>query len=328
MKIEILDKRLINAFSKKLDSVQNLDTPIKRALSHIHIIQNKKKANIDTIGFFYFFSEHGLQKDLEADLADRTLNELRYHLSSQSPLFKLSTNPYRSLFLVDLGLNDLIQSEIDYWIHKDQILFSERIAWGTENWIKKRAMSTRQFNHGYQIGWNYLKKPKSGDVVVLSSIHYGSYYSNIVCAAAILDNSLVNLLKEIKLGYRSAYSLEELDKFWRYNPKTHETETIVSLYGGFELAALIGAIRSAAAIKKGLVLEGFASVIALKVALMKNPEIMDYILEIQIEDIEEYKVLADHLNIKPSERKRSSDPSISQSIQYIDLLKEKLNLLS
>ena len=153
---------------------------------------------------------------------------------------------------------------------------------GTKNFLKEPAMTQKEFDNVYTYGYNRVKKDNHYHVfsfgemgigntttsaTVLGALTYPSININdLVGYGAFKDETVLARKKEVvnQMMDKKIYSLDAYE--------------IVRLVGGFDIVAIMGAMKACSELKKPFVLDGYITTAALYALYKKDNSIIDYVI--------------------------------------------------
>jgi nicotinate-nucleotide--dimethylbenzimidazole phosphoribosyltransferase len=161
-------------------------------------------------------------------------------------------------------------------------VLDHRVAPGTADITAGPAMTSDQLKAGIAAGYALAKDVATrSDVIVVGEIGIG----NTTVAAALLS-ALTGLTPEAVSGRGTGLDAQGLERkravvaaALRANPpdRADPLECLRCL-GGYELAALVGAMLAAATARRPILLDGFATGVAAMVACRLQPALRDYLI--------------------------------------------------
>jgi nicotinate-nucleotide--dimethylbenzimidazole phosphoribosyltransferase len=176
------------------------------------------------------------------------------------------------IIVVDVGTIDP-EPPLGALVHK--------IRYGTYNFAKRAAMSRDECSLAMRIGFQITAElaPRS-DIICLGEIGIG----NTTSAAALMSATL-KLAPAQTAGCGTGISREQLQKKVRIisgaldylEPDPDDPLDCLSKVGGFEIAALVGAICGAAFCGRPVVIDGFATSVAALLAARAQPDIQPFL---------------------------------------------------
>lgn len=223
------------------------------------------------------------------------------HEGAAINVFAKNTN--LRLRLIDVGVDHAFEGTLTYWIHHGTKVQSRKIAMGTQNFVQYPAMSTADAERAIDTGKKLVEQEKEEgcNTIGFGDIAVGNFSSGLAISCAILEKDAEEVLKidpdNIPLSQRKI--VEVVNKALRTHPKTHDPLMILTLYGGFEIAAMVGAILRAAELHMLVLIDGYIGSVALMVAQRINPHVADYCIICQHSGEDAHQTVLDHLKKKP-----------------------------
>src|SRR5690606_25301879 len=146
---------------------------------------------------------------------------------------------------IDVGVDHSFEGTLDYWIHRGSKLINRKQAFGSRNFQEYPAITTAELHASMQVGMEMVdKERKTGcNVIGFGELSRGAKFSAWCTAVALLDTSLPELLPN-----QPEELVSYLDKALKIHPKSHDVYTILSIYGGYDMGAMVAAIIRAAQI--------------------------------------------------------------------------------
>lgn len=234
------------------------------------LILDSRKAKISRPALLVIASDHGFIKESKTHL------EVYQHLESSSLLAKMSKSSGFHLKTIDLGVRHSFERSLSFWLHHGKGIVDWKINKGTKNFKEFPAMTSAECQKAIDIGIKLAQKEfKIGSkLIAVQSLGEGGEFSAQIIASGLLE-------KEIQKGLIS-YKIEDaVQKALACHPKTHDPITLISLFGGYELASIMGLILQAASQKQILFLGGLKSILALYIASLWHPGVLDYVMVVK-----------------------------------------------
>lgn len=268
----------------------------------IALIQNTATPSLRRPSILIFASDHGISQEgisrFDRDLTYEMANNI---LSGTSPINVFAKASRMNVRLVDMGVARPFDDTLAYWLHKDNMFVDRKIALGTQNFLEKPAMSTAQCEKAMEIGTKQVQEQKAlgTNTIGFGDLGVGNTSSATILAAALLDTDVTSMLNAEKEEQLIAHKIEVLEKAHRKHPKSHDPLTILTVFGGFEIAALVGAMLRAASYKMTILIDGFTTAAALLCAYKINPNVLEYCLFAHGGGISGHKRLLKELKAQP-----------------------------
>lgn len=211
-------------------------------------------------------------------------------LARQSPL---------QLKIVDAGVDHSFEGTLTYWLNHGTRLLNRKVGFGTNNFVEYPAMTTAETIKAIEMGMDCVEKEfiLNCNVLGLSSLGRGGFSSSLALYCALLESTPGEVIvkEEHKIF---ATEIELVTKALRKHPITHDPLTILALYGGFEMAALTGAILRAAQLGQLLIIDDFNTSVAALVACKINSKSLDYCIFAQQNKLSVHQHLLGHIHKK------------------------------
>lgn len=183
--------------------------------------------------------------------------------------------------LIDVGVDHSFEGTMTYWLHHGTKVQSRKIGMGTKDFTEYPAMTTAETEKALTIGQRLVQKEAVGpsNTLAFGDLATGNLASGLAICCAVLQQSpeaLLDLEGEDQIPAQQRAMLETVNKALRIHPLTHDPYTILALYGGYEIAAITGAILQAAKSRVLILIDGFISSVALLLASKIAPEVLEY----------------------------------------------------
>lgn len=272
------NQRLQRLILRKLElSAEELPTAgaiEKLAFRTAHIL-NSVNPRLRNPAVFVFAGDHGIAYPLASFLRDEqsTSDDMLKLLHSQLSVNTFATNSGLDVKLLDFGTDHNFEGSLSYWLHHGTKFFNRKQAFGSRSFHEFPAMTTAEVQNAMQDGMAMIdRERKSGcNVLTIGHLGKGGKYSAWCLAATLMDVPL----REV-IGNEDETLISFLDKAIKIHPKTHDALTLLSLYGGYEIAAMTGAILRAAYHRMVVLIDGTVSIATLLLASKINERVVDY----------------------------------------------------
>lgn len=213
-----------------------------------------------------FYGDHGIAATAsakEAEGPDNSGAQILDFLQGHGPLGQLNNQaPWNSL-CVSLAVDFPFERHWSYWMHRGSKLLHLPMAAASENFLEYPALSSAQTWDAMRIGARLAAREihHGAEALVFSARGLGQAASAICLWAALEDVDPRQGLSESDRAWaqNARLNLDDLAKALRRHPKSHDPQTLLTFFGGFETAALSGAMLKAAELQVPLILEGLAS---------------------------------------------------------------------
>jgi nicotinate-nucleotide--dimethylbenzimidazole phosphoribosyltransferase len=200
-----------------------------------------------------------------------------------------------NLYIVDAGVN----AELP----RDPYLFNRKIAPGTRNFRYEPAMTPEQCEQAITQGAEIVSQMGQAGCNVIA---FGEMGIANTSSAAMLMSLLGDIPIEECVGRGAglddaglSHKIQVLQAALRHHAIEPDPFTVLTTYGGFEIAMLCGAFLQAAAERMIIVVDGFIVTSALLVASRLYPAVLDYCIFSHLSDETGHQKLLTLLNADP-----------------------------
>lgn len=268
-KLEAILQNKINTKTKPIGALGTLET----IALQIGMIQNTDQPSLKNPTIVVFAGDHGIAKKGEVNPYPQEVTaQMVYNFLNQGAAINVFCKQNNiDLKIVDAGVNH------DFGVTPG--LIDAKIGFGTKNYQDKPAMNIEQCSLAIQ---------KGADIIIdthttgCNSIGFGemgigntsaasllmSYFTKIPMAECVgsgtgLDTSAIKIKQQI---------LSEV--YQKYTPSS--PLEALAIFGGFEIAMIVGAILKAAELKMTIMIDGFIVTAAFLAAYDIHSEVLDY----------------------------------------------------
>lgn len=208
-----------------------------------------------------------------AQLADITYMQSQHMTEGTSAVTCFCKNANIPYEVVDVGIDS-----------PDAVGLDRKIAQGTRDFAKEPAMSEAQCRRAMAIGRERVLAAKKEGCNLLSFGEMG--IGNTTTSAAVLT-ALSPKKMECLTGFGSSAGNYQLlfhkrqlvkSAMERYGRHFHDARDILRYVGGFDLAALCGAMLACVTVRLPFYIDGFITAVALAAAISLDEKVKDYAL--------------------------------------------------
>lgn len=221
-----------------------------------------------------FAADHGIVRDFNELLSNEDTSAMVLNFMEDArPLNSLCKEQEITLRVVDLGVDHHFENLLSYWLHHGSRHINRKVDFGTQSFTYTPAMTTAQCTEAFDIGMDLVKQERENgcNVLAMGAIGAGNRISAMALMVALLDLKPT----EIKLKPEEH---DILFKAIRKHPKTYDALTLLTLYGGYEIAAMTGAFLKAAEHRMVILVDGFVAAAALLVAQHIDTKVLEYVI--------------------------------------------------
>jgi nicotinate-nucleotide--dimethylbenzimidazole phosphoribosyltransferase len=283
----------INEKTKPLGALGKLeDIALK-----ISLIQNTLIPKIVEPTIIVFASDHGISSSgVSAYPSEVTYQMVLNFLNGGAAINVFCRQNNIKIKIVDAGVN--------FDFHKNENLINAKIAHGTKNFLTEPAMSFNECESAILKGAGIVEAIYNEGC---NTIGFGDMGIGNTSSASIIMSLLSNLPIEKCVGPGTGLNkkgmkkkLKILEKAIQNHPDvSRKPLSILSTFGGFEIAMICGAILKAAELKMVIIIDGFIVTSAFLIAFKINKHVKDYCIFSHLSDEKGHKKILKELNIEP-----------------------------
>jgi nicotinate-nucleotide--dimethylbenzimidazole phosphoribosyltransferase len=286
-------QKKINEKTKPLGALGKLeDTALQIAL-----IQNTLSPQLINPTIIVYAGDHGIcTEGVSAYPSEVTYQMVMNFLNGGAAINVLCRQNKIDIKVVDSGVR--------FDFQPDTNLINAKIAYGTKNFMQEPAMSAEECELAIKRGAEITTQVYDTGCNIIG---FGEMGIGNTSSAAMIINHLTGLPLETCAGRGTGLDdsglkkkLEILNKAAdKHRNIKKEPLSILSTFGGFEIAMICGAILKAAELKMVIIIDGFIVSSALLVALKINNSVMDYCIFSHVSDEKGHKFLLNELKVEP-----------------------------
>ena len=263
----------------------------------IGLIQQTLTPSLSQATMLVFAGDHGIAESgvspyPQAVTAQMVLNFLR----GGAAVNVFTKQNKMQLRVIDSGVNHHFEPNAD--------LIDAKIDMGTRNFLHEPAMTLAQCEQAIEKGAQIADKQVTAGCNVLG---FGEMGIANTSAASCLMSVLCDLPIEKCVGRGTGLNdagLAEKKRILAQAMTFHQLNgedamQVLAIFGGFEIAMMVGAMMQAAQKQCTLLIDGFITTAALLVAARLQPNILDYCVFTHCSDESGHKAMLDFLHVKP-----------------------------
>jgi len=280
--------RAINNKTKPLGSLGTLEALAKQ----IGLIQKTASPVLRDPAILVFAGDHGVVAEgVSAFPQDVTWQMVENFLSGGAAINVFARQNGCLLRVVDAGVN--------HDFGKREGLVNRKVAPGTRNFAQEKAMSAQDCMEAIEYGMELVEE-LPGNVLGFGEMGIGN-----TTAAAALMHKLTGIPVAECVGAGTGLDAEGVlhkQRVIEAAVALHDSSgglPVLTTFGGFEIAMMVGAMLKAAERRMVLVIDGFIVTSALLVASRIKPEVLDYCVFSHCSDESGHKRMLDHLGARP-----------------------------
>ncbi|WP_035093192.1 nicotinate-nucleotide--dimethylbenzimidazole phosphoribosyltransferase [Aquimarina macrocephali] len=282
----------INTKTKPVGALGVLET----VALQIGMIQNTDQPSLDQPTILVFAGDHGIAKKREVNLYPQEVTaQMVYNFVNEGAAINVFCKQHHiALKIVDAGVNHDFEN-IPGIIH-------EKIDFGTQNYQEKPAMTAKQCTIAIQKGADLVTETFNNGCNTIGFGEMGigntsassllmSYFTKVPLAECVgsgtgLDTSAIKIKQQI------------LSEVYQKHIPSSPLEAL-TIFGGFEIAMITGAILKAAELKMTIIIDGFIVTSALLAAYAMHQNVLDYCIFAHTSEEQGHQKMYEFLDKKP-----------------------------
>ncbi len=284
---EIIDQK-----SKPLGALGQLEALALK----IGLIQNSKTPNLAKSTILIFAGDHGIaEAGVSAYPQAVTGQMVTNFLNGGAAINVFARQHQLNLFIVDAGVN------ADLEAHPN--LISRKIAKGTANFLYQPAMSKENCDAAIQAGMELVRQQYQGGC---NCIGFGEMGIANTSSATLLVHCLTKIPLDLCVGRGTGLDDNQLQQKQRilqqalnFHSLQNGPINVLTTFGGFEIAMMVGAYLQAAELSMLIMVDGFIASAALLVAYNIKPELLNNCIFSHMSSEQGHQALLSFMNAKP-----------------------------
>ncbi len=256
-----------NSLCKPLNSLGELESIICK----IYAINGS--VDIDKKCVAVMCADNGIvEENISQSKSDVTATVARNMLSEKATINIISSLTKSDVFVYDVG----VVEDVDNIINK-------KIARGTKNFLKDKAMSYEDAKKTINIGINIVKelKEKGYKIIGVGEMGIGNTTTSSAVAAAFLGVDAKYVTGK-GAGLSDESLLHKIEVINRavalHKPNVNDPIDVLSKVGGFDIGAMCGVFLGGGIYKVPVVMDGLISYAAALIAYKLNQNVRDYMI--------------------------------------------------
>ena len=291
-KIEVDLKRKIDGKTKPLGSLGRLETLALQCGK----IQNSLNPELVNPTILVFAGDHGITEEGVSPYPQEVTAQMVINfLNGGAAINVFCRQNNISLHVVDAGVKTDFPEGTE--------LINANIGRGTKNFCKEAAMSLEECERAIENG---AELSRTVPVSTCNVIGFGEMGIGNTSSAAALTQRFTGLPVEDCVGKGTGVDdsgLEHKQNTIRQALKKHaeikEPQAVLSTFGGFEIAMMVGAILESAVLKRIILIDGFIASAAFLAASRIVPEIKQYAVFTHKSDEQGHAEILKYLQVEP-----------------------------
>lgn len=294
----------------------------------IGLIQNTLNPKLTNPTIIVFAGDHGIASEgVSAYPQEVTHQMVLNFLSGGAAICVFSKQNDINLKIVDAGVN--------FDFSNTPNLINAKISMGTKNFLNSPAMDKVQCENALSKGALIVKEQgeKGCNIIGFGEMGIGNTSSASIIMSILCNISIENCvgrgtgLDNTNLKRKTQILKQAIEKHIPNIEKSNPL-SVLSTFGGFEIAMICGGILQAAELNMIILIDGFIVTSALLVASKINPSVLDYCIFCHKSDEKGHSYVLNDLNAEPIlDLKMRLGEGTGVAIAY-PLIKSSINFLN
>ncbi|NCB01135.1 MAG: nicotinate-nucleotide--dimethylbenzimidazole phosphoribosyltransferase [Spirochaetia bacterium] len=199
-----------------------------------------------------------------------------------------------NLKVVDCGVNYDFDPSLD--------IINKKVGYGAANFLSLKAMSEEDALLAMENGKSLIDTlvKENCNVVLFGEMGIGNTTSASAITSSLLnlDASLCTSQGAGLFDWQIEHKIEVIKKGQLFHGKESSPISILSTYGGYEIATMVGSLLEAAHKKMVIIIDGFVTSCALLVASFIDKEVTSYVLASHVGKEKGHQVILDYLHLR------------------------------
>ncbi len=294
----------------------------------IGLIQNTLSPELTNPTIIVFAGDHGI--------ASEGVSAYPQEVTHQMVLNFLSGGAAICVFSKQNGINlKIVDAGVNFNFSNTPNLINAKISMGTKNFLNSPAMDKVQCENALSKGALIVKEQgeKGCNIIGFGEMGIGNTSSASIIMSILCNISIENCvgrgtgLDDSSLK-RKTQILKQAIKKHIPNIEKSNPLSVLSTFGGFEIAMICGGMLQAAELNMIILIDGFIVTSALLVASKINPSVLDYCIFCHKSDEKGHSSVLNDLNAEPLlDLKMRLGEGTGVAIAY-PLIKSAINFLN
>ena len=294
----MIQQELIHKINNKTKPIHSLGKLENIALK-IGTIQNTLTPTIQNPMIIIFAGDHGIAKT-------NLVNVYPQEVTAQMVLNFINGGAAINIFCEENNIIlKIVDTGVNFSFDPSLPIISKKINYGTKNYLETEAMTFQEvencFNNGKMIIQSLLSKYKT------NCFGFGEMGISNTSSASLITSIITKMNIDTCIGKGTGSNKEQLrikketlTKVYNKHYKENMTPIeILTCFGGFEIATMVGAYIETAKNKKIIIVDGFISTAAFLVAQQIEPSIIDYCIFSHISAEQAHQSVIEYLKVDP-----------------------------
>ena len=266
-------------------------------LERLVAIQKMEKPDTRRKRILIFAADHGVAEEgVSLYPKEVTKAMVVNFLNGGATVNALARQIHAEVLVVDIG--------VDADFGNDPRLIHAKIGRGTRNLARESAMTEEQFERAMNTGWQLVHQAKDDGIhlLALGEMGIGNTTAASCVIAAMTERSAEEVagrgtgLNDAQLAHKTAVIQKALNL---HRTLCIDPCSVLRQVGGFEIAAMTGAILAAARLNIPVVVDGWIVSASVLAAVHLNPAVLDYLFFAHQSEEKGHRALLQSLEVQP-----------------------------
>ncbi|EQA46809.1 5,6-dimethylbenzimidazole synthase BluB / nicotinate-nucleotide--dimethylbenzimidazole phosphoribosyltransferase CobT multi-domain protein [Leptospira broomii serovar Hurstbridge str. 5399] len=269
---------------------------IEECIIKLATIQRKQFPASEKKAIFLFAGDHGIASEgISAYNSDVTAQMMYMYIAGGAAINSITRKNQIDLVLFDMGIN--------HDFNNAPGMKHLKIRKGTRNFLEEPAMTQEEVVLAFESGKDAVKKIGTKyDMIGLGEMGIGNTTASTAIASIILNKDPLTLTGA-GTGIGNSTILKKIEIIRKgilgHKSRTSNEWEALVCFGGYEIAAMVGAIEEAYSLGIPVVLDGMITSVAALIAYRRNPEIVSILIAGHLSKEPTHKFILNELGLRP-----------------------------
>ena len=294
-----MNEELASSLQSKLDGKtkpQGSLGDLEPLALRIGMIQGTLEPQLKSPTMLVFAGDHGITKEgVSPYPSEVTAQMVKNFLSGGAAINVFCRQHGFALKVIDAG----VASDFE----KHPLLVDKKIAYGTANFLKEKAMSENQTKECISRGEKLAEELPDPSCNVIG---FGEMGIGNTSSSALMMHRLTGIKLESCVGRGTGLDDQGLSHKFKVLQEASEIHSgargaieVITAFGGFEIAMMCGAMIASSRMGRILLIDGFIASTAALLAREMDPKVMDHAVFTHVSGEQGHRPLLEHLQVKP-----------------------------
>lgn len=196
----------------------------------------------------------------------------------------------------------IVDCGVDYDFEQTSSIMNMKVNYGAKNFLTQKAMTIEEMNKAMGNGTALIQKllHTGSNVVLFGEMGIGNTTSSSAITSSILsiDPALCTSRGAGLYDWQLEHKIEVIKRAIEYHKHPHSPLEVLSTFGGYEIATMVGAILEAAKNNMVIIIDGFVTSSALLIASTINPSVTSCVIASHKGKEKGHQLILDHLSLR------------------------------